>query len=581
MGLVLFCLAMLSACSQKCKTYEEAAHPSPDADAPWSAVRPGLQASIGSINVRYPKSSIPELDSIQTWKGTAWRGERISAQVVLWSKDEVPRITCEFSDFMSENENRLSSKIAQARFVRYVLTDEFADGCSRRRPEDYASHLSPDALDNVRCFHMKGKSTRPVWITIRVPAEADPGLYRSHLTLKTQGQKVHSFSILLRVLSHQLPPPAQWKFHLDLWQNPYAVARWHGVSPWSKEHWEKLKPLMKMLASAGQKVITVSINDRPWNAQTYDPFESMIEWQKKSDGTWEYDYTVFDNWIKFMMDLGIKEQINGYSLIPWTSELVYFDEKAGAEKSISIKPGSKEFKEMWRPFLKDFRAHLKERGWLERTNLAMDERAPEDMQAMLDFMDKAAPGFGIALADNHNSYQLFPDRIKDLSVSHAKGQIDRDGLKYRKSKGFATTFYVCCGNEFPNTFTFSDPAEAVFLGWYAAAAGFDGLLRWSFCSWVKDPLLDSRFRTWPAGDTYIVYPEARSSIRFERLIEGIQDAEKIRILKNEFKEAKTQEALEKLKRLNQILNEFNMVKRPDDLEGMINKGKKVLENLSR
>lgn len=80
-------------------------------------------------------------------------------------------------------------------------------------------------------------------------------------------------------------------------------------------------------------------------------------------------------------------------------------------------------------------------------------------------------------------------------------------------------------------FTFSDPAEAVYAGWYTAACGYDGFLRWAYNSWVEEPLTDSRFRTFPAGDTYIVYPGARSSVRFERLVEGIQDAEKISILK--------------------------------------------------
>ena len=581
MGLGFLILGFFSACSQKCQTYEEAADPSLDAKARWSEIKPGLHASIGSIDERYPKSSVPDLEFIQTWEGTAWRGERISAQLVLWSKEEVPNITCKFSDFKGENGQSMPSKIARARFVRYVLTDEFADGCSRRRPEEYASHLSPDVLDEVKCFHMEGQSTRPVWVTIEVPDEAVPGLYRSNLNLKTRGQKVRSFSFSLQVLPRKLPPPSEWKFHLDLWQNPYAVARINRVRPWSKEHWKKLKPLMKMLAQAGQKVITVSINDKPWAGQTYDPFESMIEWRKKTDGTWVYDYTVFDNWVKFMMDLGIEDQINGYSLIPWTSELIYFDEKTKQEKSVSIKPGSKEFKAMWTPFLRDFSAHLKEKGWLSRTNFAMDERAPEDMKAMLDFMEEVAPGFGIALADNHNSYKLFPDRIKDLSVSHSKGQIDREDLNYRKSKGFVTAFYVCCGDEFPNTFTFSHPAEAAFLGWYASAARFDGLLRWSYCSWVENPLQDSRFRTWPAGDTSLVYPGARSSIRFERLIEGIQDAEKIRILRSELKKAGTEEAQEKLIILNRTLDEFNILKRPENLNGLIRKGKNRLEELSR
>ena len=71
------------------------------------------------------------------------------------------------------------------------------------------------------------------------------------------------------------------------------------------------------------------------------------------------------------------------------------------------------------------------------------------------------------------------------------------------------------------------------MSWYAAAEDYDGFLRWAYNSWVEDPIRDSRFRKWAAGDTYIVYPEGRSSIRFERLIEGIQDWEKIRILQAE------------------------------------------------
>lgn len=66
-----------------------------------------------------------------------------------------------------------------------------------------------------------------------------------------------------------------------------------------------------------------------------------------------------------------------------------------------------------------------------------------------------------------------------------------------------------------------------------AANGFDGYLRWAYNSWTEDPLRDSRFHTWAAGDCYLTYPGGRSSIRMEKLIEGIQDYEKIWILRNE------------------------------------------------
>ena len=39
---------------------------------------------------------------------------------------------------------------------------------------------------------------------------------------------------------------------------------------------------------------------------------------KKLDGTWVYDYTVFDKWVEFMMnEVGIKDLISCYTMIPW------------------------------------------------------------------------------------------------------------------------------------------------------------------------------------------------------------------------------------------------------------------------
>jgi len=69
------------------------------------------------------------------------------------------------------------------------------------------------------------------------------------------------------------------------------------------------------------------------------------------------------------------------------------------------------------------------------------------------------------------------------------------------------------------------------LGWYGIACDYDGMLRWAYNSWPADPQHDSRFGNWTSGDTYLVYPYARSSIRFERLVDGIEVAEKIRTLR--------------------------------------------------
>ena len=63
---------------------------------------------------------------------------------------------------------------------------------------------------------------------------------------------------------------------------------------------------------------------KPWNGQTEDFFETMVTWMKKADGTWSFDYTVFDRWVEFMMSVGIDQQINCYSMVPWELSFQYF-----------------------------------------------------------------------------------------------------------------------------------------------------------------------------------------------------------------------------------------------------------------
>ena len=106
----------------------------------------------------------------------------------------------------------------------------------------------------------------------------------------------------VNVLKRTLPNPKNWALHLDLWQNPYAVARYYQVPLWSQEHFDLLYPIMKMLADVGQRAITASIMHKPWNGQTEDHFDSMITRIKRIDGSWSYDYAVFDKWVTFMMD---------------------------------------------------------------------------------------------------------------------------------------------------------------------------------------------------------------------------------------------------------------------------------------
>lgn len=512
------------------ETFAEAEDPVAADSTAWDGVRKGLNAMWGSTDCLYSRSVPPaSQDAPKSIRLTAWRGERVSAQAVLWSVDGAQSVVCATDDFTSDGAT-LPAGIATARFVRYTIADKSDPKCICPRPQNHPAVLQPDMLDSLDRFDMAACTTRPVWITVNVPADAPAGIYRSQITV-TRGDGCGKIRLPfeLEVQDHLLPPPTEWRYHLDLWQHPAAVARAEGVELWSDAHFEALRRTMKILADAGQKVITATLNKDPWNHQCYDAYDDMIRWTLAADGTWHYDYTIFDRWVELMLSLGIDGMINCYSMVPWNNELVYNDEASGSPVTVKAEPGTPEFERMWTPFLKDFKQHLAAKGWLEKTNIAMDERSPEAMDAAVKVLEKCAPEMGFALADNHSSYKRYT-MMRDVCVN-INQKFDRADLDARRAEGYSTTFYVCCGPHFPNTFTYSNPWESELLGWYGLAAGFDGMLRWAYNSYPEDPAYDSRFSGFPSGDTYFVYPYARSSIRMEKLVEGIQNVEKVRLLR--------------------------------------------------
>ena len=473
----------------------------------------------GSIDVRYSQTEVPET-SQKSPLLRAWRGERVAAQAVLTTQEELKSVDFTVSDLKS-GRHIIPASAVKKYLVRYVITSTF------KNKRD--SILVADRLEPATMCHMEEGTTQPLWLDIQVPAETVPGTYKGSVIVNCDGKRL-SLPLQLQVADRVLPEPSQWSFHLDLWQNPYAVARYFDVPLWSSQHFDKMRPIMQMLAAAGQKVITCSVINRPWNGQTFDHFESMIAKMKQIDGTWKYDYTVFDRWVEFMMSCGITEQIDCYTLVPWHYRFDYYDCATNSVKHLDCRPGEAKYHDFIVPFLKDFSRHLRQKGWFERTYIAMDERPENQMEAAWQTIQDADPEFKIEGAANYSVDSEAADRVDDISVGFQYNLLKEEALARRAAKGQKTNFYTCCNPERPNTFTFSPPAESAYLGLHAAACNYDGYLRWAYNSWTKEPNEDTRYGNWPAGDCYLVYPEG-SSIRFERLVEGIQTYEKIRLLR--------------------------------------------------
>lgn len=486
----------------------------------------------------------------------AWRGEKVFAQAVVSSEEELKDVRLSVSD-LRNGKSLIGAENIRLQFVSYVVSDlldttKYGQCGSREDKSKWGEELVADVLDINDSMTVPAGRKQPVWMTVSVPSDARPGKYSGKLTITSSNAKARSLNVELTVADHVLPPARDWAFHLDLWQNPYSVARYENVPLWSEAHFEAMRPVMRMLAEAGQKSVTATIMSRPWNGQTEDAFGSMVTKIRRIDGTWLYDYTIFDRWVEFMFSLGIDRQINCYSMIPWALQFDYIDQATSSPATFQAAPGSEEYNEYWGAFIADFARHLKAKGWFEKTMIAMDERPLESMQAVLGLIRKVEPAFKISLAGNYHEPVIYD--IVDFSETFSgKQEFPESAKAKRKELGLTTTFYTCCAEAHPNMFVISNPDEAAWLGWFAQAENYDGYLRWAYNSWTMDPLADARFRTWPAGDCFVVYPGGRGSVRFSKLTEGIQDFEKVRILRSRWQETGNEA---KLGQLTGILKSF-------------------------
>lgn len=558
-----FLLSMNCLNAQTSTTYEEANNPIVTNTSLWVKIN-APQVSWGSTDIRYKKEEPALISRLKKDINlTAWKGERVSAQLVVWTPEALNNLSFIVSDLTSGKETIAKDNILTG-FVRYVMTDELnkdgKGGCGYRKSSDYDSTLVADPIDHLAStLTVPANATQCGWISVRVPQQVKAGKYTGIVTVKDGDKVLSELKIAINVKNRTLPASTEWAFHLDLWQNPYAEARYYNVEPFSKEHFDRMRPDMQNYVDAGGKVITASIMHKPWNGQTYDPFESMVTWLKKADGTWYFDYTVFDKWVEYMMSLGVKKQISCYSMVPWKLSFQYFDQASNSFKYLKAKPGEPAYDEFWGNMLTSFAKHLKEKGWFDITHISMDERPMKDMLATLKVIRKADKDFKVSLAGTYHDELV--KELHDYCIAIGE-KFPAEVIKSRRKAGQVTTYYTCCTEPRPNTFTFSAPAEAEWLGWFAAKENLDGYLRWALNSWVKNPLQDSRFRTWAAGDTYMIYPEGRSSIRFERLIEGIQSYEKIRILKEEFEKKGNKSAINKIDKILKTFDELSLKEIP-------------------
>ncbi|HZZ75430.1 MAG TPA: glycoside hydrolase domain-containing protein [Puia sp.] len=556
-------------------TFDTATEP-----ARWLNQNPGLKVSFASTDQMYFRTEVPDLKETSAWEIAGWKGERVNTMILVWSPDTLKQVRFVLKDLSNAKGQTLGKKNIQLNMVRYVVSnypynapDATCDASPYRN-----IYLMPDRFEAFERFDLPGRTVRPVWLSLDIPATAEAGTY--HGTIEVQCEKYKTtLQVNIRVQKQVLPAPHEWKYRLDIWQNPWVIAWYNHVKPWSAEHKELLKKHLALYAGAGGKYITTYAVHSPWSDNSYMIEETMIEWTKRQNGSWKFDYNIFDQYVQLAMEAGIDKAITIYTPVPWGNRFRYLDEKTGDYVYEIWPPGSVEFKNVWNAFLTDLQIHLQKKGWLEKTYLGINENTLEQTLATVKVIKAHSKNWKITYAGNW--HQELDTLLNDYCFLYGN-ESDVNVVKKRAARGFTTTYYICCNPPKPNDFVFSPPVEGRWLSWYSLAHGYNGFLRWAYDAWPSDPERDARHTIWPAGDCFLVYPGGNSCTRFEKLREGIVDYEKISILRELASRSGDKEVKSQMTALDDhlqlFLNEHEF--KTEKITSDVDKGKKMIEALS-
>lgn len=469
---------------------------------------------------------------------TAWLGDVVSAKIDMFTTGKaLQNVKFTAGELVNDHGDKLDGEVSLY-FIKTVLAHD-------------TGKYVPDVLYSEGPVDLPASSVSSVWVQIKTAKDALPGDYTGEITVTADGLDTPEIlTLTVEVIGLERP---EGDVPFEVWQYPYSSNRYYsgkttaeyfgdGLDGLWNTHLDPtyeagLRSQLELYKAAGGNSVTVTIVEDAWGSQTPDPYPSMIKWTQKKDGTFVFDYTDFDYYVELCASCGIDGPIMAFSIGDWVSRITYYSEQRDKVVYENLNPGSLRYTKIWMAFLTDLMAHTKEKGWFDRVHMAMDERGPEVVEAVLDVVesvkDENGQHFKTALAVYSFETEYLFDRITDLSLAITldAGHVDKI-TAHRKSMGLTTTIYTC-GPQ--NSALSNAPIESLYTLWYAAQRGADGFLRWALDAFNVDPLNSSYHRVYVAGDIYLIYPDladakeptAHSSARFEKLAEGVRDVAKL------------------------------------------------------
>ena len=238
-------------------------------------------------------------------------------------------------------------------------------------------------------------TAQPLWISLKIPMETEPGIYKGVLTVSAQGSETVTVPVEAEVIGWRVPNPQEFKTDVWLEEHPYAIAshyllppkaeakpgtpNWEGpvkakVPLWSDEHFNLLEASFRQLGRVGNDFLHIPVLSRTEFGNWQD---SMIKWIRKkpsaastSSGqdTFEFDYTVLDRYLdlvmKYLGRVRVVDFVIMHSQLSSPSSCVMVTDEASGkieELDMGWRADSSTRLPVWKQFASSLLRHMRER----------------------------------------------------------------------------------------------------------------------------------------------------------------------------------------------------------------------------
>ncbi|MCW5979545.1 MAG: DUF4091 domain-containing protein [Bryobacteraceae bacterium] len=466
----------------------------------------------------------------ETW--LAPRNGHASVQIAVRSAREL----AEFRAETDPPENGGAKLEALTRWVDYVPVGSNPPGTPFDEVVRPAPALFPDPLRENFPFSLPANKTYAIWVTVRVPAGAQPGDYSGRVRLLNGDDQVGSAPFQIRVVSATIPE--QQTLRVTNWFNFDAGAlRPHFKigELYSPEYWELLENIGRVMADHRQNVIITPV--------------STLAIPKVQGGAIAYDFSRLDQWVETFRKAGVVGTIEGGHLLGRASGfhtpmvIPSLLVEGGQAVWKNLEPDDPRAERYLRTFLPALYAHLKEKGW-EKQYIQHIHDEPHDLEAPIyrkygRIIRESLPGVPTIDAVGLDQDIGFFADVCDIWVpvlSSFDHQFDK--IRSHVGKGGQAWFYTCIGPQgrYLNRFIDLSLLKVRLLHWFNFRHELTGFLHWGGNYWGPRPfqnvqtVINDNRTLLPAGDNALVYPNAEknsilSSIRLEAMRDGIEDYE--------------------------------------------------------